>query len=527
SNCAGWTLAVAYENFSLPVRNLTLFVGSELSGAAAAATSGFCTPPEGTLSGRLAVSAMEGDANKTGDTMLFGPTAPLGATNQLKGPNNPQTNFFASQINRDDGTLDTSGTFGMRNASAPLTGAAGTLLSGGRQGWDITNVDVSAQLKNSQTQAFAQGTTTGAQYMISNLGLQIDVGAPVFPQAKSVDKTTTFVGDPLTYTTVVTNRGVVAATNVVFTDPPPPGTTFVPGTFTVNGVVQPGANPAAGINIGTVAAGATKTVTFQVRVTSIPASPAPARHHATARFTYHSVTSAGEPTQNGSFTTNTVTTGIARIEASKNTTPATVVAGAPLRYNITIQNTGTAPATGVTLTDPIPAGTTYTRNSTAEDGIAVPDVGGTMPFALGRLVNSFGQPPGVIGPSQATTGIFFVSVAPAATRTLTNTAFVDPDGPGPSPPFAVPAVSPVTTQADLSVTKDGPDRAVAGSNLVFTVTVRNQGPSVATGVTLSDPTPPGLIFVSNGGDCTTAFPCALGNLAPGATRTVTTTLPVP
>jgi large repetitive protein len=268
-------------------------------------------------------------------------------------------------------------------------------------------------------------------------------------------------------------------------------------------------------------------VTFQVRVTSIPASPAPARYDATASFTYQYVSCAGQPTQSGSFTTNTVTTGIARIEANKNTTPATVVAGVPLRYNITIQNTGTAPATGVTLTDPIPAGTTYTPNSTAEDGIAVPDVGGTMPFALGRLVNSFGQPPGVIGPNQATTVIFFVSVDPAATGTLTNTALVDPDGTGPLPPFAVPAVSPVGTQADLSVTKDGPDRAVAGSNLVFTVTVTNRGPSVAAGVTVSDPTPPGLVFVSNSGDCTTVFPCALGNLAPGATRTITTTLSVP
>src|SRR5262249_60459288 len=57
--------------------------------------------------------------------------------------------------------------------------------------------------------------------------------------------------------------------------------------------------------------------------------------------------------------------------------------------------------------------------------------------------------------------------------------------------------------------------------------VRNQGPSVATGVTVSDPTPPGLLFVSNSGDCTTAFPCALGNLAPGTTRTITTTFSVP
>ena len=80
--------------------------------------------------------------------------------NQLKGPNNPQNNFFASQINRDDGTLDTSGTFGTRNANA----VTATNISGGRQGWDITNVDVSAQLRNGQTQAFAQGTTSGDTY---------------------------------------------------------------------------------------------------------------------------------------------------------------------------------------------------------------------------------------------------------------------------------------------------------------------------------------------------------------------------
>jgi hypothetical protein len=138
NNCAGWTLAVVYQDFSKPVRNLALFVGSELSGADPASTSGFCTPPGGKLSGRLAVSAMEGDANKSGDTMLFGAATPLAPANQLKGPNNPQTNFFASQINRDDGTIDTSGTFGTRNANA-LTA---TNISGGRQGWDITNVDV-------------------------------------------------------------------------------------------------------------------------------------------------------------------------------------------------------------------------------------------------------------------------------------------------------------------------------------------------------------------------------------------------
>ena len=40
-------------------------------------------------------------------------------------------------------------------------------------------------------------------------------------------------------------------------------------------------------------------------------------------------------------------------------------------------------------------------------------------------------------------------------------------------------------------------------------------------MTVDDPAPPGLTFVSNTGDCTTAFPCSLGTLASGQTRTIT------
>ena len=44
---AGWTLAVVYEDFTQPIRSLSLFQGLEKSGGAAAAVSGFCTPPSG------------------------------------------------------------------------------------------------------------------------------------------------------------------------------------------------------------------------------------------------------------------------------------------------------------------------------------------------------------------------------------------------------------------------------------------------------------------------------------------------
>ena len=58
------------------------------------------------------------------------------------------------------------------------------------------------------------------------------------------------------------------------------------------------------------------------------------------------------------------------------------------------------------------------------------------------------------------------------------------------------------------------------------VTVANAGPGAATGVTVDDPTPAGLTWVSTSGDCTTAFPCALGTMAPGSTRTIAATYTV-
>lgn len=41
-------------------------------------------------------------------------------------------------------------------------------------------------------------------------------------------------------------------------------------TFSINGILQSGANPVNGVNIGTITAGTTVTISFQVTVTSLP-----------------------------------------------------------------------------------------------------------------------------------------------------------------------------------------------------------------------------------------------------------------
>jgi uncharacterized repeat protein (TIGR01451 family) len=51
-------------------------------------------------------------------------------------------------------------------------------------------------------------------------------------------------------------------------------------------------------------------------------------------------------------------------------------------------------------------------------------------------------------------------------------------------------------QADVAVFKTGPTNSIAGSNLTYTVTVTNSGPSTATNVVVSDLLPAGFTFVS-------------------------------
>ncbi|HYJ86395.1 MAG TPA: hypothetical protein VEW46_10085 [Pyrinomonadaceae bacterium] len=53
-----------------------------------------------------------------------------------------------------------------------------------------------------------------------------------------------------------------------------------------------------------------------------------------------------------------------------------------------------------------------------------------------------------------------------------------------------------TAQSDLSVTKTSSDRAIADTDVTFNIQVVNTGPNAAPSVTLTDPIPDGLTFVS-------------------------------
>jgi uncharacterized repeat protein (TIGR01451 family) len=81
--------------------------------------------------------------------------------------------------------------------------------------------------------------------------------------------------------------------------------------------------------------------------------------------------------------------------------------------------------------------------------------------------------------------------------------------------------------ADVAVTVTPPAIAEPGTRIAYTVSVTNNGPDTASSVHVTSPTPAGLTFAANSGDCTTAYPCTLASLASGATQIITTSLCVP
>ena len=131
-NAAGWTLVVAYRDERTATRRLAIQVGGSFVGDASSEDyvfGNFCAPSVGEVAGTVVASAIEGGAGQTGDQLLIAQDGG-GTVTALAGPNNPEDNFFCSQLNDSAGELDVSGTFGDANHDA----TSAELVGGGRQG---------------------------------------------------------------------------------------------------------------------------------------------------------------------------------------------------------------------------------------------------------------------------------------------------------------------------------------------------------------------------------------------------------
>ena len=156
-------------------------------------------------------------------------------------------------------------------------------------------------------------------------------------------------------------------------------------------------------------------------------------------------------------------------------------------YTITVANAGPSAAAGVSITDPLPSGVTtasWTCSAAAGSACATPSgtgavnttvdlaAAGTVTFTVSMQA----------GPSAGTlTNIVVATVPPGIT---------DPD---PSNNIASDTDTLVFT-ADVAVTKTSSAAVVAaGQSLTYTVVVADNGPDAASGVTVLDSVPTGLV----------------------------------
>lgn len=197
------------------------------------------------------------------------------------------------------------------------------------------------------------------------------------------------------------------------------------------------------------------------------------------------------------------------------TGPATTSTNTTIAYTITVTNSGPDAAIDATLTDILPAGTTFV--SLVAPGTwscATPAVNTAGTVTCTRISMPVGADP------------FTLTInGPATPGNVANTATVTSANESAAGNESATANTLVIGVADLSITKTGPATVPSGGQITYTITVTNNGPDPSTNTTVTDTLPAGVTFVSatpSQGSCsgTTTVTCTLGTLANGASATI-------
>ena len=209
-------------------------------------------------------------------------------------------------------------------------------------------------------------------------------------------------GNNITYTQSVINNGPAAETNATFTDTIPANTTLIsfvpPANWTCNTIAVGGTGTfTCTLTTGTIAVGA--SVSFPMIVKVNPATPS-----GTVITNTPSVASTvGDPNSaNNSATSTTVVASPTQSDVSivKTASPEPVNQGTNLVYSLMVKNAGPAVATGVTVTDTLPAQVSYTSSFTAQGTCAYSaptvtcnlnsmSVGSTVMITINVAANTF------------------------------------------------------------------------------------------------------------------------------------------
>lgn len=169
---------------------------------------------------------------------------------------------------------------------------------------------------------------------------------------KTVDKINADIGDVLTYTLSVKNPNSFTIHNILVHDATPVGTTYL-GNLMVSAPYV-GSNLASGLTITSIGPDDAITISWQVKINTIPPVPSPITNLANIIIP-----------DGTSGSTNVVQTSVnhAYVSTTKTVDKTNANVGSILTYTLVLTNFGNVAANTVVLKDPIPAGTTYVTSS--------------------------------------------------------------------------------------------------------------------------------------------------------------------
>ena len=306
----------------------------------------------------------------------------------------------------------------------------------------------------------AGGASTG-----NNFGDLLPAGLSL---SKSSDPEVVIAGTTLTYTLSYVNSGPSYAQDVLITDTLPAGVAF--GGMVQSGdfgqVVQLGQTISwTADSVGESASG---SIIFTATVDSSVISG--------TVLTNAAVISSNMPDtqlEDNHADVDTLVAMLADLAVTKSGHITTVVAGRQLTYTITVANFGPSAATGVKVADQLPVGVAFDSASPTQ---------GTYDQGLDTWLV------GTLPLNGEATLTLVVDVDSATLGEIRNTATVSSDGGDPETGNnSADADTLVVSEADLAVSKaDDPDPVAAGSEITYTISYTNIGPSDALGVVIRD-----------------------------------------
>lgn len=404
---------------------------------------------------------------------------------QLKDLLPTEAKYISSQIIGGAGTYDAA--TGVWNIGALAAGQTVTLKI-------TADVDDCDPFVNTATVSTTDGLDVDTSNNSSSITVtpqRVDLGI-----TKTADKQKLNVGESVTFTITVSNAaGMDTATNVSVLDQLPPGMTLVGSATASQGTYD--ANTGVW-TIGSIASGGHVTLTLVAKITD-----------GASKINTAEIVAVDQCDTNAANDTASATVGVAKsdLALTKTIDKDKVSKNEQFTYTIRVSNSGPDQATGVVVSDKLPAGVTFVSSS-----------GGT--YDAGTGVWTIG--------SIASGGFAELKIIAkiVACDTFVNTATISAVDQQDDPSNNTASASVSMKETDLQVTKSvDNNRPNVGQTVTFTVNVKNNGPDGATGVRILDKLPAGLTLDSIVAPPGTTYNkttgvWVIGDIANGATVTL-------